>query len=108
MTLEKKLNKYADFIDKYDRIIGPTSFLLYYTGSENLKYFASFLAISDLLLIKTPFIFKYLIKTKDYSSMLYWTTKETVTNLVPATGLLEIFPFYKYRLHKYYKSKDYE
>jgi hypothetical protein len=104
MSLENKIQEYANFVDKFDRISGPACYLLYITGSEKLKTVATTLALTELLLVKAPFVLTYIKNTKDYSSLLYWIPFELVSNYAPIVELMDIFPFYKWRVENFYKN----
>ena len=108
MSLEATLNptqKYANLVDKIDRITGPLSYLLISSGSENLENLGYALSISELLFLKLPFTISYLSKTKDFKALLYWIPKEIVSNANPINSLLDIFPAYKWRAESFYKGK---
>lgn len=108
MSLEKTLSrssflKYSTFIDIFDAISGPLCFLMYSSGSEHLHQAANILSGIELGLVKAPFVFSYISKTKDWKSLLYWAPKEFVSNYVPVASVIDIIPAYRARV-KYKES----
>lgn len=102
----EKLKKQSSLVDKIDRITGPLSFALIATGSQNLEKIGYMLSITELVLLKTPFVLKYTYQTRDFKSLLYWIPKEIVSNYQPINGLIDIFPVYRWRTNVYLKNKN--
>ncbi|MBN1175877.1 hypothetical protein JXA48_04500 [Candidatus Woesearchaeota archaeon] len=103
MSLESKITmssfiKYATFVDIFDAISGPLSLALYSSGSDYLYSVANVLNFVELGIVKAPFIFSYLSKTKDFGALLYWAPKELVSNFIPLCSLIDVVPAYHARI----------
>ncbi len=94
MTLDDFLIKYSRFIDNVDMYLGPVSSLSKQVGEP---LFDSISAVTKTLDIgvKVPFVCIYVARTKDFSSIPYFTLKETFAATVPYGGFIEIFRTYE-------------
>ena len=101
----KKLSKRASRLDFIDAFTGPISSLCMYSGSEYLFNFGVALSVAEFALLKLPFMFSYVSKTKDYSSLLFLAPKEAAANFTVAGGFLDIVPAYKLRVDYVLRGK---
>ena len=105
MSLESKLKKRANRIDWIDGFLGPTTALMYLSGSEFLHQTALVLSIAELALFKVPFVLSYIGATNDVKSLLYWVPKEIFANSSPIGGFLDIIPTYSLRVNYHLNAR---
>jgi hypothetical protein len=89
----------AQKIDMVDAFLGPLASLGYLSGSEFLFSTSLFASSAELLLVKVPFIAKYVSKTKDYKSLYFFAVKELMLNASMYGGFVDVIPSYSLRIN---------
>ncbi len=92
-------------IDWIDGFLGPATALMYLSGSEELQTIGYILSVAELAILKAPFVLKYIAKSNDYLSLVYWIPKEIFANMNPVGGFLDIIPTYISRV-AYFVDKN--
>ncbi len=102
---DKQLLKYANWVDNIDRILGPITSTCQLYGTPTIVAISTILSYAEVLLLKTPFIYKYVKRTGDYDALVTWIPKEIFANTVPYGNLIDIMKSYRNRTRRFFESK---
>lgn len=102
---DKKLLYHARTIDCIDRVIGPIESLLQLYGTPTLQVIGTALEILELGVLKAPFIYQYLKKTKDYDALYSWLPREIFAVCMPFGDFIDISKAYHNRARSYFEKQ---
>lgn len=101
------LLKYSRVIDSVDMFLGPISEITKFSDADLMKVAGVGSAIIKGV-IKVPFVFLYLQRTKDYTALYDWVPKEVFSYAVPMGSLIDILRSYEKITFMHYGLKPFK